>query len=53
MTDTKGITLNDASQNEKAKSKLVSRISRIIRKAGLDYEGWRYVSKRFRQECSL
>ena len=53
MTDSKGITLNDATQNEKAKSELVARISRIIRKAGLDYEGWRYVSKRVRQECSL
>ena len=40
-------------QNEKAKSEVVARISRIIRKAGLDYEGWRYVSKRVRQECSL
>ena len=53
MTDLKGITLNDATQNEKAKSELVARISRIIRKAGLDYEGWRYVSKRVRQDCSL
>ena len=43
----------DGTQNEKAKSELVARISRIIRKAGLDYEGWRYVSKRVRQECSL
>jgi len=40
-------------QNEKAKSEVVARISRIIRKAGLDYEGWRYVSKKVRQECSL
>lgn len=42
-----------ASQNGKAKSKLVNQIVRIIRKAGLDYEGWRYVSKRVRQACEL
>lgn len=41
------------SQKETAKSLVVSRISRIVRKAGLDYEGWRYVSQRVRQECSL
>ena len=40
-------------QNGKAKSQIVARISRIIRKAGLDYEGWRYVAKRVRKECSL
>jgi len=44
---------NNGTQIEKAKSDLVARISRIIRKAGLDYEGWRYVSKRVRRECSL
>lgn len=42
-----------ASQNEKAKSGIVSQISRIIRKHGLDYEGWRYVAKQVRKECSL
>jgi integrase/recombinase XerD len=40
-------------QNEKAKSAIVARISRIVRRAGLDYEGWRYVSKRVRSECDL
>jgi integrase len=40
-------------QNQKAKSHLVSRICRLVRKAGLDYEGWRYVSQRVRQECTL
>ena len=41
------------SQNGKAKSKLVNQIVRIVRKAGIDYEGWRYVSKRVRQLCEL
>ena len=41
------------SQNGKAKSKLVNQIARIVRKAGLDYDGWRYVSKRVRQQCDL
>lgn len=44
---------NGAAQNGKAKSNLVSQIARIVRKAGLDYEGWRYVSKRVRQDCDL
>ena len=41
------------SQIGSAKSQLVVRISRIVRKAGLDYEGWRYVSRLVRRECSL
>lgn len=40
-------------QKEGAKSRLVSRISRLVRRAGLDYDGWRYVSRRVRQECTL
>jgi integrase/recombinase XerD len=40
-------------QNEKAKSEIVARIARIVRRSGLDYEGWRYVSKRVRRECDL
>jgi len=41
------------SQNEMAKSAVVAQIARIIRKAGLDYEGWRYVAKQVRQQCDL
>ena len=44
---------NGVAQNGSAKSKLVNQISRIVRKAGLDYDGWRYVTKRVRQECEL
>ncbi len=44
---------NFGSQNGKAKSKFVSQIVRIVRKAGLDYDGWRYVSKKVRQVCDL
>lgn len=40
-------------QNGKAKSEVVARIARIVRRSGLDYEGWRYVAKRVRKECSL
>ncbi len=40
-------------QNELAKSKIVSQISRIIRKSGLDYTEWRYVAKQVRKECDL
>lgn len=47
---------NGESQNGKAKSskaQVVTQIARIIRKAGLDYDGWRYVSKKVRQRCQL
>lgn len=42
-----------ASQNEKAKSTVVTQIVRIVRRAGLDYDGWRYVAKQVRKECDL
>jgi len=47
---------NCVTQNAKAKSskeKIVAQISRLVRKHGLDYDGWRYVSKRVRKECDL
>ncbi len=52
------MTPKDAScvtQNEKAKSKdqIIAQVARIVRKAGLDYEGWRYISKRVRKYCDL
>jgi integrase len=53
MTDDPVNTTNGTTQNESAKSAVIARISRIVRKAGLDYEGWRYVSKMVRKECSL
>jgi integrase/recombinase XerD len=53
MTDDPENTPNGTTQNESAKSAVIARISRIVRKAGLDYEGWRYVSKMVRKECSL
>jgi integrase len=42
-----------ASQNGKAKSEIVAQIAKIVRRAGLDYEGWRYVAKQVRKECEL
>ena len=44
---------NGVPQNEKAKSEIVSQIARIVRKHGLTYDDWRYVSKRVRQACEL
>ena len=47
---------NRAAQNGKAKSvksQLVGRIARLVRAAGLDYEGWRYVSRLVRRRCQL
>ena len=48
--------LDFASQNGRAKSakgRIVAQIARIVRKAGLDYDGWRYVAKKVRQVCEL
>lgn len=45
-----------ATQNGKAKSekaKMVGRIARLVRRAGLDYEAWRYVSRQVRRRCQL
>ena len=42
-----------ASQNGKAKSEIVAHIAKIVRRAGLDYQGWRYVAKQVRKECDL
>ena len=44
---------NCDTQNAKARSEIIARISRIVRRSGLDYDGWRYVSKRVRSECDL
>ena len=47
---------NDMTQNASAKSPkahLVARIARLVRQAGLDYDGWRYVAKRVRKVCDL
>lgn len=47
---------NFGSRNGKAKSKkakLAARIARLVRQAGLDYAGWRYVAKKVRQVCEL
>jgi len=42
-----------AAQNESAKSEVVAQIARIVRRAGLDYPGWRYIAKQVRKECDL
>ena len=42
-----------AEHNGKAKSAIVAQIARIVRRAGLDYEEWRYVAKQVRKECDL
>jgi integrase/recombinase XerD len=53
------MTENDgkcATQNGNAKSgkaKLAAQIARLVRRAGLDYEGWRYVAKKVRWLCDL
>lgn len=44
---------NCVSQNGKPKSAIVSQIARIVRKHGLSYDDWRYVTKRVREVCEL
>ena len=47
---------NGGSQNGFAKchkGKIVAQVARIVRRAGLDYDGWRYVAKKVRQKCDL
>lgn len=44
------------SQNGKAKSpraRLVARMARLVRQAGLSYDDWRYISRSVRQKCDL
>ena len=41
------------SQKRKAKSQMVARIVRLVRAEGLNYDDWRYVSRRVRQKCEL
>ena len=52
--DKKAVNPSDCvSQKQKAKSQMVARIARLVRAEGLDYEDWRYVSRRVRQKCDL
>ncbi len=44
---------NFEAHNGRAKSAIVAQIVRIVRRAGLDYAGWRYVAKQVRKECDL
>lgn len=47
---------NGGSQNGKAKSKkakIIGRISRLVKQAGLTYDDWRYVAKHVRRRCDL
>ena len=53
MPNTPANPSNDNTHNQSAKSQVASRICRLVRRAGLDYEGWRYVSQLVRKECSL
>jgi integrase len=47
---------NGVSHNARAKSqkaRLVAQVARLVKKEGLDYEGWRYVAKRVRKVSDL
>ena len=48
--------LNCGSQNGKAKSqraRLIAKLARFVRKAGLSYQDWRYVARQVRRKCDL
>lgn len=53
MNESTGNPLNCVTQSRSAKLKMVARIARLVRAVGLDYEDWRYVSRRVRQKCDL
>lgn len=47
---------NGASQTPKAKSdkgEIVAQVARLVRRAGLDYDDWRYVAREVRKLCDL
>ena len=46
-----GVTQNEIAKSPKAE--IVNRIARLVRKHGLTYSDWRYVSQRVRQACDL
>ena len=39
--------------NRKGEIRLVAKLARFVRKAGLSYDDWRYVARRVRQKCDL
>ena len=45
------VTQKRSAKSEKAR--IVTRVARLVREAGLDYEGWRYVCRRVRVKCDL
>ena len=53
MTENQPIGVTQTGKAKSHKARLVARIARLVRQAGLDYEGWRYISRRVRQKCSL
>lgn len=40
-------------KTKSAKQKLIARIARLVRQAGLTYPDWRYVAKHVRRKCEL
>jgi integrase len=40
-------------QTGKTKSRLVAKLARFVRKAGLTYDDWRYVARQVRRKCDL
>jgi len=56
VVETKENPSDCGSQDAKAKSpraRLIAKLARFVRKAGLTYDDWRYVARRVRQKCDL
>lgn len=50
----KQLSCESQSANPKSiRTALINQIARLVRREGLDYQGWRYVAKRVRQVCDL
>ena len=53
MTENPADGVSSKCKGEITKARLVAQIARLVKKEGLDYEGWRYVAKRVRKVCDL
>ena len=53
MTENPEKCASQTGSAKSAKATLAAQIARLVRRAGLDYDGWRYVAKEVRRLCDL
>ena len=52
-TKTRSIADHRKQRRNRTKARLVARIARLVRQAGLGYDDWRYVARQVRRKCDL